>query len=232
MDNAGPAMDMLVTALHPPQPAQIVRVQPVNYISMDDFMQEQIKLDEENDLKEGIKSPPAKKQKNAIAIDPETFSLEDEAVKVMGDENWIGLLQSTSEIPSEWKSTNFLGYSDVHPHHKVKYEELTIEKPLPRFQCIVALKDFPERFGANKEQALTFSNKKLAKHYASKQAVDWLRSNNHMPEDGVKFAIPTLLPPPPSELEHEETALLAIGDNNWVGRLDGEFCTFFSINNS
>jgi hypothetical protein len=56
----------------------------------------------------------------------------------------------------------------------------------PRFTCAVTLRETPIRFNAT--AAVTFSNKKHAKHYASKRAVDWLIGNGFMPKDGsVKF---------------------------------------------
>ncbi|KUJ21039.1 uncharacterized protein LY89DRAFT_715327 [Mollisia scopiformis] len=213
MENSGPAMDMLVTDLHPPQPAQVIKVEPVKYISMDDWMQDQIERDalQAQESRKESGPPPTKKQKNSIpSLGPEMFAVEEEARKALGDENWVGLLQR---------------YCDVNPQHKVKHEEHTISQPLPRFQCITTLKGISEEFGAGDPQTeshlVSFSNKKIAKQYASKKAVDWLIANKYMPGDGnVTFAIPTLLP---SELVSEQEALKTLADENWVNLLN-QYC--------
>lgn len=76
----------------------------------------------------------------------------------------------------------------------------------------------------------------LAKQYASKQAVDWLIKNGHMPGDGsVKFVVPTLLPLTEHELASEQKALQVLGGENWVGRLQGKvpyILNFWSATNS
>ncbi|CZR54452.1 uncharacterized protein PAC_04336 [Phialocephala subalpina] len=122
-------------------------------------------------------------------------------------ENWIGLL---------------LEYSQAHPDHKVHYEERIISVSEVRFQCTVTIDGFPGQFGdidLETQQNAVFTTKKIAKQYASKQAIDWLVANKHMPGDGtVKFANPAL-PLPPSELDLEQTAIRALGEENWIGLL-------------
>lgn len=71
----------------------------------------------------------------------------------------------------------------------------------PRFTCTVLISESAEHFGHStigfSTKIVSFSNKKLAKKYAAKKAVDWLIENNHMPADGsVKFPKPS--PPPPA----------------------------------
>jgi hypothetical protein len=72
------------------------------------------------------------------------------------------------------------------------YHETAVPGNPPRFTCAVTLRETPLKFNAT--AAVTFSNKKHAKHYASKRVVDWLIGNGFMPKDGsVKF--PKAQPP-------------------------------------
>ena len=60
-----------------------------------------------------------------------------------------------------------------------------------RFAYTIEIAESSEQFGG---AAQTFTNKKDAKQYAAKKAIDWLINNNHMPSDGsVRFP----QPPPP-----------------------------------
>ena len=64
-----------------------------------------------------------------------------------------------------------------------------------RFTCTVLLHESPQHFG----HSINFSNKKDAKRYASKKAIDWLIANSFMPADGsVKFR--KALPPPTAKV--------------------------------
>jgi hypothetical protein len=117
----------------------------------------------------------------------------------------------------------------VHPNHKLKYEEIiTGETAVPRFQYSVTIEGFSVRFGHGNpsvERPPTFSSKQRAKQHTAREAVQWLVLNKHMPGDGsVKFPKPQL---PPTGLSLEQNALQALGKNNWVGRLQGKFCTMF-----
>jgi hypothetical protein len=78
-------------------------------------------------------------------------------------------------------------YRSAHPPAEgLTYHETAVPGNPPRFTCAVTLRETPIRFNAT--TAVTFSNKKHAKHYASKRAVDWLIGNGFMPKDGsVKF---------------------------------------------
>ena len=61
---------------------------------------------------------------------------------------------------------------------------------IPRFTYTLEIAESSRPFGGHIQ---TFSNKKDAKQYAAKKAIDWLIANNLMPSDGsVRF-----LPPPP-----------------------------------
>lgn len=75
------------------------------------------------------------------------------------------------------------------------------ETPLPqdpmRHTCIAIIPESVQKFG----EGFSFSNKKNAKKYASKKAIDWLITHNYMPADGtVKFPkvqqLPQLPPKP------------------------------------
>lgn len=55
----------------------------------------------------------------------------------------------------------------------------------PRFTCTVVIRETTLHFGAG---SVNFGNKKTAKQYASKKAIDWLIANKFMPAGGsVKF---------------------------------------------
>ncbi|KAE8451230.1 hypothetical protein EG329_004394 [Mollisiaceae sp. DMI_Dod_QoI] len=173
----------------PPQPVQI-KAEPVNFISMDEWMKEQDELDaaEPQGPKQENRSPPAKKQKKSITtLNLAELAFEQKVVRVLDGENWVGLLQR---------------YCDAHPGRKLTYEEVTFGQGTIRFRCFVSIQGFPEKFGGShfetEPQNVSFSTKKYAKRYACKQAVDWLIANKHMPGDGtVKFAKPALPPPSP-----------------------------------
>jgi hypothetical protein len=64
-------------------------------------------------------------------------------------------------------------------------EAAPIGRGTPRFITTVAISETSQQFGGN---AISFSNKKDAKRYAAKKAIDWLIENQYMPSDGsVKF---------------------------------------------
>jgi hypothetical protein len=77
---------------------------------------------------------------------------------------------------------------------------MTVGSAIPRFICTVAISETLEEFGNSPTvgdlKAITFSNKKNAKKFAAKKAVDWLIANERMPNNGdVKFPkVPTLPP--------------------------------------
>jgi hypothetical protein len=63
---------------------------------------------------------------------------------------------------------------------------------------------------------LSFSNKKDAKQWAAKKAVDWLTENNHIVSNSNRNSnVETL--------EAEKAAREEIGNDNWVGKLLGLF---------
>ncbi len=79
----------------PPQPVQI-KAEPVNFISMDEWMKEQDELDaaEPQGPKQENRSPPAKKQKKSITtLNLAELAFEQKVVRVLDGENWVGLLQ-------------------------------------------------------------------------------------------------------------------------------------------
>ncbi|KAG9234247.1 hypothetical protein BJ875DRAFT_461944 [Amylocarpus encephaloides] len=158
-----------------------VELQPI-----EDFMKEEDAKDASK-VPDSWEQPPAKKQKKGV--DVEALAAEEQATKDMGDMNWIGKLNE---------------YRSVHPPASgLTYIETAVPGNPPRFTCAVELRETPIRF--NNSASVTFSNKKAAKHYASKRAIDWLVGNGFMPKDGsVKFSKhpPQLtkrakIPPPP-----------------------------------
>lgn len=188
--------------VNPVQPSEAVKVQPASYQPVDEWAKEQEEIDQQLKQSTGSpQSPPDKKQRKTASLDTEELASERKVEEVSGDKNWIGILQR---------------YSDVHPNHKLKYEEVSVGQPVTRFQCLLTILGISEQFGGTdpklEPQNVTFSSKKLAKRFAAKQAVDYLIANGHMPDDGsVKFAKPAP-PPPPSPK-------LFLNTENWTGLL-------------
>lgn len=93
-------------------------------------------------------------------------------------------------------------YRDAHPVlGGLTYVETIISTPLnPRFTCAALVHESANHFGkeifGTNNLVVTFANKKAAKQYASKKAVEWLIENKHMPADGpVRFPKPVIPPP-------------------------------------
>ncbi|RDL40611.1 uncharacterized protein BP5553_00590 [Venustampulla echinocandica] len=139
--------------------------------TMDDFIKEG---DEREAVLLASKPPPktqplGKKQKRVVDI--EALTAEARALEAIGDTNWIGKL-------NEYRSSH-------PPLEGLTYTENTITESTPRFTCTVTIRETPLTFGGS---SVSFGNKKTAKHYASKRAIDWLIGNGFMPADGsVKF---------------------------------------------
>jgi hypothetical protein len=77
------------------------------------------------------------------------------------------------------------------PTGGLTYAEEVVAQVQPRFTCTVVLHESLQHFGGT----ISFPNKKDAKRYASKKAVDWLIENQYMPADGsIKFL--KAAPPP------------------------------------
>ncbi|CAG8971508.1 hypothetical protein HYALB_00002093 [Hymenoscyphus albidus] len=166
--------------------------------SMDDFMREG---DEREAALLGSqpKGQPAPTKKPKRFIDQEILDEEAIAVKDMGDTNWIGKLNE---------------YRSVHPAATgtgLTYTEHTLPGNPPRFSCAVEIRETPIKFGGN-SNVISFANKKAAKHYASKRAIDWLVGNGFMPNyASLKFPkasqpqpkqtakAPKPQPPPPQQ---------------------------------
>jgi hypothetical protein len=87
--------------------------------------------------------------------------------------------------------------SDASPTGAIpglSYNEIPITSGLIRFAYGVQIAETSQLFGGT---ILSFSNKKDAKQYAAKKAIDWLIANNHMPSDGsARFP----KPPPPVQM--------------------------------
>lgn len=73
----------------------------------------------------------------------------------------------------------------------LEYVERPSVKDPTRHTCILIIAESIQKFG----EGIPFSNKKSAKKYASKLAIDWLIDRNYMPADGgVRFPKVHLLP--------------------------------------
>ncbi|ESZ97637.1 hypothetical protein SBOR_1981 [Sclerotinia borealis F-4128] len=139
--------------------------------SLDDFVKEQDELQAEINREclnahSQSGSPATKKTRNTP--DVASVLLEDQALKGMGDTNWVGRLQEYHQVKA------------IYP--PPKYTEIQVS--LSRFSCSVTIKEKPEPITST----VTFGRKKEAKGFVSKLAIDWLVSQNLMPSNGaVKF---------------------------------------------
>jgi hypothetical protein len=93
----------------------------------------------------------------------------------------------------------------------IEYKEVPINSSIIRFAFAVEFAESPQQFGG---ADLSFSNKKDAKQWAAKKALDWLTGSNGMASTG-KRTIDV------KALEAEKAAREEIGNNNWVGKLLG-----------
>ncbi|CZS93532.1 hypothetical protein WAI453_001061 [Rhynchosporium graminicola] len=157
----------------------------LNFQAMDDFVREQQAI---IDQKENVKPVPVKKSK--ILLDEEDVVIQNEALKEMGDENWIGKLTE---------------YRQAHPVAGEGLDWTEQDMPGkfgPRFNCAVKIAENNESFGDGKYGFSTkvpfFDSKKIAKKYAAMRAVRWLIQHKHMPDDGsVKFPKAAVSAPAP-----------------------------------
>ncbi|KAE9368600.1 hypothetical protein N431DRAFT_494026 [Stipitochalara longipes BDJ] len=138
-------------------------------------------------------------------IDAKALEAEKIAREEIGGENWYGRL---------------IEYRNAHPVTAPSGAPPTGAPPgldckesilkfsgLLRFAYTIEIAESPQQFGG---AAQTFSNKKDAKQYAAKKAIDWLIVNNHMPTDGsVRFPKP---PPPVQVVQPQERKSLSLLD--------------------
>ncbi|KAH8801139.1 hypothetical protein F5882DRAFT_167609 [Hyaloscypha sp. PMI_1271] len=137
-------------------------------------------------------------------IDAGALEAERKAREEMGNENWIGKL---------------LEYRQAHParlisgalprNQGIEYKEVPINSSIIRFAFAVEFAESPQQFGGAN---LSFSNKKDAKQWAAKKALDWLIGNNCMASTGKRTI-------DAEALEAKKAAREEIGNNNWVGKL-------------
>jgi hypothetical protein len=93
----------------------------------------------------------------------------------------------------------------------IEYKEVPINSSIIRFAFAVEFAESPQQFGGAN---LSFSNKKDAKQWAAKKALDWLIGNNCMASTGKRTI-------DAEALEAKKAAREEIGNNNWVGKLLG-----------
>jgi hypothetical protein len=80
-------------------------------------------------------------------------------------------------------------YRDARPvpgGNGIDWDEGTVIDPLPRFTCAVLIHETIHWFGDEVigSRVVSFSDKKKAKRFAAKKAVDWLIENEYMARDG------------------------------------------------
>ncbi|TGO33283.1 hypothetical protein BHYA_0255g00110 [Botrytis hyacinthi] len=108
--------------------------------------------------------------------------LEEQALQEMGSTNWVGTLL-------EYHQANAINPPPEYIEHRISEQ---------RFGCSVIIKQKAEPITT----LASFSNKKDAKKFISKLAVDWLISQNLMPSTGaVKFPKTPIAAPIPDARE-------------------------------
>jgi hypothetical protein len=136
----------------------------------------------------------------------EALEAERAAREEIGNDNWVGKLLGLfiSYVPIfNAAYSRYLEYRNAHPVAApsgappngaipgLSYNEIPITSGIIRFAYEIEIGETSQLFGRT---TLSFSNKKDAKQYAAKKAIDWLIANNHMPSDGsARFQ----KPPPP-----------------------------------
>lgn len=117
-------------------------------------------------------------------------------------------------------------YRDTHPvpgaGTGLDWTESVEVNPLPRFSCVLVIHETLNRFGyetiGSTPKLVSFGNKKTAKQYAAKKAVDWLTTNEYIPKDGaarhksVPVPLPkkVKIPPPKPKVKAQQTPAAAI----------------------
>jgi hypothetical protein len=163
----------------------------------------------------------------SMAINAEALEAEQIAREEIGGENWFGKLLGlfTQYLILVWL-TYCTEYRNAHPITApsgapptgappgLNYEEAVLNfSGLLRFAYTIEIAESSQKFGGSVQ---TFSNKKDAKQYAAKKAIEWLIANNHMPSDGsVRFA----KPPPPVQLQPKKRKSLSPSDSSPDGTI-------------
>ena len=93
----------------------------------------------------------------------------------------------------------------------IEYKEVPVNSSITRFAFTIEFAESPQQFGG---ADLSFSNKKDAKQWAAKKALDWLIGNNGIASTGKRST-------DVEALKAEKAAREEIGNNNWVGKLLG-----------
>lgn len=128
-------------------------------------------------------------------VDPNALAAELQAREELGNENWVSKLNDFRMAHPAVASS---GVPLTGNLPGLKYEEIPITSGILRFACTVEISESSQPFGGT---AVSFSNKKDAKQFAAKKAIDWLIANNHMPSDGsARFLkLPPLMQMPQSK---------------------------------
>ncbi|RDW83412.1 hypothetical protein BP5796_04903 [Coleophoma crateriformis] len=160
----------------PPKDTQPMQGLPTrtNFISIEQGIKELREEDKKDALRNSEEALLAELNGLGKLLPEEIAAREAEtrAKEEVGDSiNWVGRL---TEYRAAHPKENGLTYFESSPTPK-------------RFRCTVMIGESIQPFGSS----VTFSNKKDAKRYAAKRAVDWLIGNGFMPKDGsVKFGKP------------------------------------------
>lgn len=119
-------------------------------------------------------------------------------------------------------------YRLAHPvaaAQPLNYTEILLTDGILRFSFTVEIAESPEQFGGAHP---SFSNKKDAKRYAAKKAIDWLSERKHIQlsdNSNSSSESPITIA---EALEAEKIAREEIGSMNWYGKLIGVFSLVYT----
>lgn len=137
-----------------------------------------------------FQSKKATKSQASTVADAEEVLAITQAEQEIGSENWIGKLQSkisTLNIDLDFiKLLTTAVYRDTRPipGNGIDWDQEVLLNPTPRFVITVLIHESTTRFGREiiglGPKVVSFSNKKSAKQFAAKKAIDWLTENEYI----------------------------------------------------
>ncbi|KAF7897543.1 hypothetical protein EAF00_005771 [Botryotinia globosa] len=160
--------------------------------SLSDFEKEQDELQAQID-QDSLNAQPTRSRTGLSAAsrprnvpDVSGILLEEQALQEMGSTNWVGRLL-------EYHQANAIKPLPEYTEHRISEQ---------RFGCSVIIKQKNEPITT----LTTFSNKKDAKKFISKLAIDWLISQNHMPSTGAVKSPKTPIATPVPDARERSTS--------------------------
>lgn len=211
--------------------------------SIEDFEKEMDALDAVKAITASSKpirrqNPQPLPKKPKRTVDADALEVENRAKEEMGNEDWISKLNSllTSSFRKILLTDDHLVYRNAHPIALpvaqptgpplgLDFKEVIITSGIPRFAFSLNIAESSQQFGG---VSVSFSNKKDAKRFAAKKAIDWLIENNYIPSrgnsNGKSDSSRTINLE--AALTAEREAREEIGNESWVSKLNGLFRIF------